>query len=50
VPVVNTDEGIKAKWTSEEEDCVLIKYTLREAAAVAEDRLRLGEFLPDHAS
>ena len=38
VPVVTTDEGIKAKWTSEEEDFVLIKYTLREAAAVAERR------------
>jgi sugar phosphate isomerase/epimerase len=38
VPVVNTDEGIKAKWTTEEEDFVLIKYTLREAASVAERR------------
>ena len=38
VPVVNTDEGIKAKWTTEEEDFVLIKYTLREAAFVAERR------------
>ena len=38
VPVINTDEGIKAKWTTEEEDFVLIKYTLREAAAVAERR------------
>lgn len=38
VPVVNTDEGIKAKWTSEEEDFVLIKYTLQEAAFVAERR------------
>ena len=27
-PVVNTDEGIKAPWTTEEEDFVLIKYTL----------------------
>lgn len=38
VPVINTDEGIKAKWTTEEEDFVLIKYTLREAAFVAERR------------
>ena len=37
-PVVNTDEGIKAKWTTEEEDHVLIKYTLQEAAFVAERR------------
>jgi len=35
---VNTDEGIKAKWTTEEEDHVLIKYTLQEAAFVAEPR------------
>ncbi|MCE9631293.1 MAG: sugar phosphate isomerase/epimerase [Planctomycetia bacterium] len=38
VPVVNTDEGIKAKWTTPEEDFVLIKYTLQEAAFVAERR------------
>ncbi len=38
VPVVNTDEGIKAKWTTEEEDHVLIKYTLQEAAFIAERR------------
>ncbi len=37
-PVVNTDEGIKASWTTEEEDFVLIRYTLHEAAAVAEPR------------
>lgn len=35
VPVINTDEGIKAKWTTEEEDFVLIKYTLQEAAFIA---------------
>lgn len=47
-PVVNTDEGIKAKWTTEEEDFVLIKYTLREAAAVAERRgVKIG--LEPHA-
>jgi sugar phosphate isomerase/epimerase len=38
VPVVNTDEGIKAKWTTEDEDFVLIKYTLQEAAFIAERR------------
>ena len=38
VPVVNTDEGVKAKWTTEEEDHVLIKYTLQEAVFVAERR------------
>jgi len=37
-PVVNTDEGIKAPWTTEEEDFVLMRYTLREAANVAEPR------------
>ena len=48
VPVVNTDEGIKAKWTSEEDDFVLIKYTLREAAFVAERRgVKIG--LEPHA-
>jgi len=38
VPVINTDEGIKAKWTTKEEDHVLIKYTLQEAAFIAERR------------
>lgn len=48
VPVVNTDEGIKAAWTTEEEDHVLIKYTLREAAMVAERRkVKIG--LEPHA-
>ncbi|MFZ5833063.1 MAG: sugar phosphate isomerase/epimerase family protein [Planctomycetota bacterium] len=36
--VVNTDEGPKPAWTTEEEDHVLMRYTLREAAAVAEAR------------
>jgi sugar phosphate isomerase/epimerase len=36
--VVATDEGIKAPWTTEEEDYVLMRYTLHEAAAVAEPR------------
>jgi len=48
VPVVNTDEGIKAKWTTEEEDHVLIKYTLQEAAFIAERRnVKIG--LEQHA-
>ena len=37
-PVVNTDEGPKPAWTSEAEDYVLMRYTLREAAFVAEPR------------
>jgi sugar phosphate isomerase/epimerase len=37
-PVVNTDEGPKASWTTEAEDHVLMKYVLTEAAAVAENR------------
>ncbi len=35
-PVVNTDEGPKPPWTTEEQDHVLMKYVLTEAAAVAE--------------
>jgi sugar phosphate isomerase/epimerase len=37
-PVVNTDEGPKPNWTTEEEDLVLMRYTLQEAAKVAEPR------------
>jgi sugar phosphate isomerase/epimerase len=37
-PVVNTDEGPKQKWTTEAEDFVLMRYTLMEAAQVAEPR------------
>jgi len=37
-PVVNTDEGPKADWTTEAEDFVLMRYTLMEAAKVAEPR------------
>ncbi|UCG57686.1 MAG: sugar phosphate isomerase/epimerase [Phycisphaerales bacterium] len=37
-PVVNTDEGPKPAWTTEEEDHILMKYVLTEAAAVAEPR------------
>jgi sugar phosphate isomerase/epimerase len=48
VPVINTDEGIKAKWTTVEEDHVLIKYTLQEAAFIAERRgVKIG--LEPHA-
>ena len=35
-PVVNTDEGPKPTWTTEEEDHVLMRYVLKEASAVAE--------------
>ncbi len=35
-PVVNTDEGPKPIWTSREMDFSLMKYTLTEAAMVAE--------------
>lgn len=37
-PVVNTDEGPKQPWTTEEEDYVLMRYTLMEASKVAEAR------------
>ena len=37
-PVVNTDEGPKPEWSTEEEDHVLMRYVLKEAAAVAEAR------------
>ncbi len=37
-PVVNTDEGPKPEWTTEEEDHVLMRYVLMEAAKVAEPR------------
>jgi len=41
--IVNTDEGPKPDWTTEEEDHVLMRYVLREAAAVAEPRgVRIG--------
>jgi sugar phosphate isomerase/epimerase len=42
-PVVNTDEGPKAIWTTEQEDHVLMRYVLHEAAAMAELRgVRIG--------
>ena len=37
-PVVNTDEGPKPKWTTEEQDHELMRYVLHEAAACAEPR------------
>ena len=37
-PVVNTDEGPKPDWTTEEEDYVLMRYVLKEAAQMAEAR------------
>lgn len=37
-PVINTDEGPKPRWTTEDEDHVLMRYVLTEAAAVAEPR------------
>jgi sugar phosphate isomerase/epimerase len=42
-PVVNTDEGPKQPWTTAEEDHTLMRYTLEEAAAVAEPRgIKIG--------
>lgn len=37
-PVVNTDEGPKQPWTTEDEDWTLMRYTLMEAAKFAEPR------------
>lgn len=37
-PVVNTDEGPKPRWTTVDEDHVLMRYVLQEAAKVAEPR------------
>jgi sugar phosphate isomerase/epimerase len=37
-PVINTDEGPKPPWTTVEEDHLLMRYTLQEAALVAEPR------------
>ncbi len=37
-PVVNTDEGPKPAWTTADEDHVLMRYVLREAANLAEAR------------
>lgn len=37
-PVMNTDEGPKPKWTTVDEDHVLMRYVLQEAALLAEPR------------
>ena len=37
-PVINTDEGPKQPWTTEDEDFTLMRYTLMEASKVAEAR------------
>ena len=42
-PVINTHEGHKQAWTTEEEDFVLIRYSIMEAAKVCEPRgIKLG--------
>jgi len=42
-PVVNTDEGPKPTWTTEEEDFTLMRYTLQEAVQAAEPRgIKIG--------
>jgi len=42
-PVVNTDEGPKPEWTTEEEDYLLMRYVLTEVAKVAEPRgIKIG--------
>lgn len=42
-PVINTDEGPKPDWTTADEDHCLMRYTLTEAARVAEPRgVRIG--------
>lgn len=37
-PVINTDEGPKPAWTTEEEDYVMMRYVLKEASLAAEPR------------
>jgi len=42
-PVVNTDEGPKPNWTTEQEDHILMRYVLREASLLAEPRgIKIG--------
>ncbi|MCL2006393.1 MAG: sugar phosphate isomerase/epimerase [Planctomycetaceae bacterium] len=42
-PVINTHEGHKQTWTTEEEDFVLIKYSLTEAHKIASRRgIKIG--------
>jgi len=48
VPVVNTSEGFKCSWTTEEEDFLLIKYSLKIAAADAERRGVIIGLEPHH--
>jgi sugar phosphate isomerase/epimerase len=36
--IINTDDGFKPKWTTREEDFVLMRYTLPEACNVADRR------------
>ncbi|MGB2821021.1 MAG: sugar phosphate isomerase/epimerase family protein [Phycisphaerae bacterium] len=38
VPIINTDEGPKPDWTTEDEDYFLMRYVLTEAVKVAEPR------------
>lgn len=47
-PVVNTSEGFKRSWTSEEEDFTLIRYSLMMAAADAERRGVMIGLEPHH--
>ncbi len=48
VPVINTAEGSKRPWTTEEEDFLLIKYSLKIAAAAAERRDVIIGLEPHH--
>ena len=42
-PIINTHEGHKQPWTTEEEDFVLIKYSIMEASKVAARRgIKIG--------
>ena len=42
-PVINTHEGHKQPWTTEEEDFVLIRYSIMEASKVCDPRgIKLG--------
>ncbi|MDR2169634.1 MAG: sugar phosphate isomerase/epimerase [Planctomycetaceae bacterium] len=42
-PIINTDEGHKQSWTSEEEDFTLIKYSIAEAEKIAARRgIKIG--------
>ena len=42
-PIINTHEGHKQTWTTEEEDYVLIKYSIKEALKVCERRgIKIG--------